>query len=146
VSTGCFFRYSGPKISESRETRRFRYRHPAWHQYLRHVYYQTDIGDERVRVASLSVPHKHGRILVQVAETFIKRERLVRKLLFSTLIPELFVVLAAIALFWYGIQRGLRPLERLREEIASRSAATGSRRGQAAGNQAAGKRPQPATD
>ena len=86
-----------------------------------HGYYQTDIEGERVRVAVLSVPHKHGRILVQVAETFIKRERLVRKLLMSTLIPELFVVLAAIALFWYGIHRGLGPLERLREEIASRS-------------------------
>jgi len=88
-----------------------------------HGYYETDIGGERVRVAALSVPHTHGRILVQVAETFIKRERLVRKLLMSTLIPELFVVLAAIALFWYGIRRGLRPLERLREEIASRSPA-----------------------
>jgi two-component system sensor histidine kinase TctE len=86
-----------------------------------HGYYETDIEGERVRVAALRVPHKHGRILVQVAETLIKRERLVRKLLMSTLIPELFVVLAAIALFWYGIRRGLRPLERLREEIASRS-------------------------
>ena len=30
-------------------------------------------------------------------------------------------MLAAIALFWYGIRRSLKPLERLREEIASRS-------------------------
>jgi len=86
-----------------------------------HGYYQTDIEGERVRVAVLSVPHKHGRILVQVAETFIKREQFVRKLLMSTLIPEIVVALAAIALFWYGIRRGLRPLERLRDEIASRS-------------------------
>ena len=84
-------------------------------------YYETDIDGERVRVAALSVPHAHGRILVQVAETFIKRERLVRKLLMSTLLPESFVVMAAIVLFWYGIRRGLRPLDRLRQDIASRS-------------------------
>jgi two-component system sensor histidine kinase TctE len=88
-----------------------------------HGYYQTEIDGERIRVAALSVPHKHGRVLVQVAETLIKRERLVRELLLSTLIPEISVVLAAIALFWYGIRRGLKPLERLREEIASRSPA-----------------------
>src|SRR5512140_2742585 len=75
-----------------------------------HGYYQTDIDGEHVRVAALSVPHGHGRILVQVAETLIKRERLVRELLLSTLLPELSVILAAIALFWYGIRRGLRPL------------------------------------
>ena len=88
-----------------------------------HGYYQTEIEGERIRVAAFSVPHKHGRILVQVAETLIKRQRLVRELLLSTLIPEISVALAAIALFWYGIRRGLRPLERLREEIASRSPA-----------------------
>src|SRR3990172_6446095 len=36
-----------------------------------YAYYETEIGGERIRVAALSVPHKHGRILVQVAETFI---------------------------------------------------------------------------
>lgn len=86
-----------------------------------HGYYQADIEGEHVRVAALSVPHGHGRILVQVAETLIKRERLVKELLLSTLVPELSVVLAALALFWYGIRRGLKPLERLRKEIASRS-------------------------
>jgi len=86
-------------------------------------YYETVIQGQRVRVAALSVPHKHGRILVQVAETFIKRERLVRELMLSTLLPELTVMLVAIALFWYGIRRSLKPLERLRNEIASRSPA-----------------------
>lgn len=84
-------------------------------------YYHSVIQGERVRVAALSVPHARGRILVQVAETFVKRERLVRELLLFTLIPELSVMLVAIALFWYGIGRGLKPLERLRVEIASRS-------------------------
>jgi len=86
-----------------------------------HGYYDTEIGGERVRAAALSVPHRQGRILVQVAETLVKRKRLVNEMLLSTLIPELVVALAAIVLFWYGIRRGLKPLERLRDDIASRS-------------------------
>ena len=88
-----------------------------------HIYYHAEIEAARVRVAALSVPHTQGRILVQVAETLIKRERLVKEMLLSTLLPELVVVIAAVALFWYGIQRGLSPLERLRREIAARSPA-----------------------
>ena len=86
-----------------------------------HGYYDTDIGGEHVRVAALSVPHRKGRILVQVAETLVKRERMVNELLLSTLLPELVVALGAVALFWFGIGRGLRPLKRLRDDIASRS-------------------------
>jgi two-component system sensor histidine kinase TctE len=86
-----------------------------------HGYYDTAVDGENVRVAALSVPHRHGRILVQVAETLIKREHLIRELLLSTLIPELVVAMGAVALCWYGIGRGLKPLDRLRVEIASRS-------------------------
>jgi two-component system sensor histidine kinase TctE len=86
-----------------------------------HSYYHADIEGERVRVAALSVPHKPGRVLVQVAETLIKRDRLVREMLLTALIPELSIAFAAIALFWYGIRRGLKPLDLLREEIARRS-------------------------
>jgi len=86
-----------------------------------HNYYHADIEGERVRVAALSVPHKPGRVLVQVAETLIKRDRLVREMLLTALIPELSIAFAAIALFWYGIRRGLKPLDLLREEIARRS-------------------------
>lgn len=86
-----------------------------------HGYYDAIVDGERVRVAALSVPHPQGRILVQVAETRIKRERLVKGILLSALIPELVVALGATALLWYGIGRGLRPLDKLRQDIASRS-------------------------
>ena len=86
-----------------------------------HGYYDTDVEGESVRVAALNVPHRQGRILVQVAETLVKRKRMVSDLLLSTLIPELVVALGAVALFWFGIGRGLRPLEKLRDDIASRS-------------------------
>lgn len=84
-------------------------------------YYDAMVEGEPVRVAALSVPHRQGRILVQVAETLLKRERLAKEILLSALIPELVVALGAAALLWYGIGRGLRPLEKLRQDIASRS-------------------------
>ncbi len=84
-------------------------------------YYNAGIGGVPVRVAALSAPHEQGRVLVQVAETLIKREQLVKEMLLSALVPELGIAIAAIALFWYGIRRGLEPLERLRREIAMRS-------------------------
>ena len=86
-----------------------------------HVFYSSAIDGRRVRIVALNVPHPRGRILVQVAETFVKRDRLVKKLLLSTLFPQLVAVLAAIALFLFGIHRGLKPLEQLRAQIDSRS-------------------------
>ncbi len=86
-------------------------------------YYYADIEGSRVRIAALGVQHERGAVLVQVAETLIKREQLVREMLLSTLVPELSIAVAAILLFWYGIRRGLEPLERLRKEIAMRSPA-----------------------
>ncbi len=84
-------------------------------------YYNAGIDDVPVRVAALSAPHQQGRVLVQVAETLLKREHLVKEMLLSALVPELGIAIAAVALFWYGIRRGLEPLERLRREIAMRS-------------------------
>ncbi|OGA20283.1 MAG: hypothetical protein A3H32_03250 [Betaproteobacteria bacterium RIFCSPLOWO2_02_FULL_63_19] len=88
-----------------------------------HNYYDSVIEGRRVRVAVLGVPRSGGRVLVQVAETVEKRDRLVRDLLLSTLIPEAIFFLLAMLMLGYGILRGLKPLERLREEIDSRSAA-----------------------
>lgn len=88
-----------------------------------HTFYDSVIEGRRVRVAVLGVPLSGGRVLIQVAETVKKRDRLVRDLLLSTLIPEAIFFVLAVLTLWYGILRGLKPLERLREEIDSRSAA-----------------------
>lgn len=84
-------------------------------------FYNAQVLGERVRVAALAVPHQNGRVLVQVAETYIKRDKLVQEMLVSALIPEVMVAAFAIVILWFGIKRGLAPLDRLREEIASRS-------------------------
>lgn len=74
-----------------------------------------------VRVAAVFLPASNGSILVEVAETLNKRNNMAREILLGMLIPEILLAAAALALVWLGVTRGLRPLERLREEIARRS-------------------------
>jgi two-component system sensor histidine kinase TctE len=46
---------------------------------------------------------------------------MIREMLLGALLSELFIAAMAIALLWYGVGRGLEPLEALRDEIAARS-------------------------
>ncbi|HXC37508.1 MAG TPA: sensor histidine kinase [Burkholderiales bacterium] len=86
-----------------------------------HIFYDSKLNGEKIRVAALQVPHPAGPVLIQVAETFVKRETMVREMLVATLFSELLVAAAAVGLLWFGIGRGLAPLDRLRREIAARS-------------------------
>ncbi len=88
-----------------------------------HTVYSARVDNVRVRVAAVSVPRRYGPVLVQVAETTAKRDRLVQEMLFGALMPALVVLIAAAALFWFGIRRALAPLGALRSEIARRSPA-----------------------
>jgi two-component system, OmpR family, sensor histidine kinase TctE len=85
------------------------------------IYYDANIQGKPVRVAALRVSKEGSDFIVQVAETTIKRKRLIGEILITMLIPEILFAAGAIALVWFGIRRGLAPLERLRAEIASRS-------------------------
>jgi len=58
---------------------------------------------------------------VQVAETLHKRHQLVAEILTAEMATMLVIALAAVALAWTGIAKGLRPLERLRNELLARS-------------------------
>jgi two-component system, OmpR family, sensor histidine kinase TctE len=87
----------------------------------KHMFYDTKLEGERVRVAALAVAVDGGAVIVQVAETLIKRDKMVMELLIASTAPQLLIAFAAVALFWFGIGRGLTPLDRLREEIAARS-------------------------
>lgn len=86
-----------------------------------HAFYDTKLEGERVRVAARAVSVDGSTAIVQVAETLVKRDRLVLELLVASTITPLMIAFAAVALFWFGIGQGLAPLERLRDEIASRS-------------------------
>jgi two-component system sensor histidine kinase TctE len=83
-----------------------------------HTFFDSTYQGEKVRVAALRASNGY---VVQVAETLHKRNRLVGEMLAAELVPTLIVALGAVALAWYGIARGLVPLEHLRSELASRA-------------------------
>ncbi len=86
------------------------------------MFYYGVVNAETVRIAALYVPQAEGAVVIQVAETMVKRDRLTREILIGETIPDLMVATMAMVLVWFGILRSLAPLERLRGEIAQRSA------------------------
>jgi two-component system sensor histidine kinase TctE len=88
-----------------------------------HKIYSTRVNNLRVRVAALAVPRRYGPVLVQVAETTDKRDRLIQEILVGALTPAVIVLIAAAGLFWFGIHRAFAPLDQLRSEISCRSPA-----------------------
>lgn len=86
-----------------------------------HVFYDARTNDERLRIVALTVPSTSGNVVIQVAETYVKRDMVVAEILLASMLSELAVATAAIILLGYGIRRGLEPLERLRDDIAARS-------------------------
>jgi two-component system sensor histidine kinase TctE len=76
--------------------------------------------DRRIRGVRLSVESGKSRFYVTVAETTRKREIAVRRLLLALVLPATLIVLAAAAIIWFGISRGLVPLRRLERELERR--------------------------
>jgi two-component system sensor histidine kinase TctE len=89
------------------------------------IYYDSEILGKKVRVASLFWPvgdvPENREILVQVAETLVKRKILEEELLTGIVLPQLFLISLAAFSIWYGISKGLTPLSRLKEAISNRS-------------------------
>ena len=87
-----------------------------------HIFFDAKLEGERVRVAARAVQVENGgTAIVEVAETLIKRDKLVLELLVASAVPQVLIAFAAVVLLWLGIGQGLRPLARLRGEIAARS-------------------------
>ena len=83
-----------------------------------HVFFESSHAGDRIRVAAL---HTASGFAIQVGETLHKRNRLVGEILFAELASTLLIGLAAIALAWFAVARGLIPLEDLRSELLSRA-------------------------
>jgi two-component system sensor histidine kinase TctE len=86
------------------------------------VAYDGEYRGRKIRIVALQVPCGSGTCTVQVAETTNKRSKLARNIVLSSLVPELLIALATLAIVWLGVQRGLAPLADLSAEIRSRSA------------------------
>jgi two-component system sensor histidine kinase TctE len=84
------------------------------------TYYDGMRNGEPVRIAAIRT---ESGFSVQVAETLNKRNRLVQEMLTAQILPTAIMALAALALAWVVVTRGMAPLDRARSEIMQRSAA-----------------------
>lgn len=77
---------------------------------------------EKTRMVSLVYPAPPGGKLLQLhlSETTHQRQALIRGILAYIVIPQLLLILIAALVVWYGVKKGLMPLERLRHEVAMR--------------------------
>ncbi|MGD0281575.1 MAG: sensor histidine kinase N-terminal domain-containing protein [Dissulfurispiraceae bacterium] len=60
-------------------------------------------------------------VLVQAAETLNKRKIMANEILTALVLPQLLLILSALLVVWFGIGKGLQPLQHLRREITARS-------------------------
>lgn len=83
------------------------------------------VDGQEVRIAWLVVDTKSASAdrgaVVQVAETFGKRAHLANEIIKGVILPQFVILPIAVALAWFGLSRGIRPLARLQDRIAARS-------------------------
>ena len=88
-------------------------------------YYDGAAHGEPVRIVQLDLDPDSatGRpaAIVRVAETANKRNVLAREILLSVVIPQLLLILIAGLVVWFGVVRGLAPLERVQRAVSTRS-------------------------
>jgi two-component system, OmpR family, sensor histidine kinase TctE len=82
-----------------------------------------EIEGNAVRIVELHVAPAAGMPggVVRVAETKVKRNELAREIVLSVVVPQILLIVLAGVLVWFGVVRGLSPLARLQEAVASRS-------------------------
>ena len=89
------------------------------------VFYDDALHGERVRVVAWRMAMEDGQaptvVLVQVAETLNKRNRLTRDILASVFLPQLLLILCACIAVYFGVRQGLLPLQRLKRAVSARS-------------------------
>lgn len=85
------------------------------------VYYDGTLRGQPVRLAAVKTELVGEWYAVLAGETLIKRTTMVREVLVGMLLPELLLIAASLAIIWFGVRFGLKPLTTLREELAGRS-------------------------
>ncbi len=88
------------------------------------VYFRDEIvGTLKVRSATVmrTIADTDTPVYVQVAETTEKRTVLAREIARTVFLPQAILIPATVLLLWWGLRRGLAPLNRLRRQITARA-------------------------
>jgi two-component system sensor histidine kinase TctE len=86
-------------------------------------YHDGRVEGRRVRIASIFhyVAGVHEPVLIQVAETLVKRRVLASEILAGIILPQVLLISLATVFVWFGVGRGLSSLERVQDEVRNRS-------------------------
>jgi two-component system, OmpR family, sensor histidine kinase TctE len=85
-----------------------------------------DMVDKKIRIAHMWVAPPSGDldssrwVLVQVAETLGKRTQLATEIIKGMILPQFIVLPISVLLVWFGLSRGIRPLNTLQQRIQLR--------------------------
>ena len=90
------------------------------------VQFRTDqLRGAEVRLAytwvELRSPKGSSLVLVEVAETLDKRAQLANEIIRGVIVPQFVVLPITVLLVWFGLSRGLAPLDALRRRIRARA-------------------------
>jgi two-component system sensor histidine kinase TctE len=87
-------------------------------------FFNRKIDKTNVRIVCMkaSIPEQpYRKATVYVAETTLKRQALINDILGAVIVPQLCFICSAALAVWFGVARGLAPLEPVRRAIASRT-------------------------
>lgn len=89
------------------------------------VHYRDDlVREEPVRVATLwlalGAPGSGHAAVVQVGETLDKRSQLATEIIKGVILPQFVILPVAVALTWFALGRGIRPLSLLQQRLRRR--------------------------
>jgi two-component system, OmpR family, sensor histidine kinase TctE len=86
-----------------------------------------ELADKKIRIAHMWIAPLDGErsmttwVLVQVAETLGKRTQLATEIIKGMILPQFIVLPISVLLVWFGLSRGIRPLNTLQQRIQARS-------------------------
>lgn len=91
------------------------------------VFYRMEVGGKPMRAVALDVAYSDEnhpqRLRVQLAKSYVARERIAAELIGDLLAPLLLLGVALSVLVYAGIKRGMAPLTRLEKQLKDRSVA-----------------------
>ncbi|MCX7257852.1 MAG: sensor histidine kinase N-terminal domain-containing protein, partial [Polaromonas sp.] len=91
------------------------------------VFYRMEVGGKPMRAVALDVAYGEDdnpqRLRVQLAKSYVARERIAKELIGDLLAPLLLLGVVLSVLVYAGIKRGMAPLTRLEKQLKTRSVA-----------------------